>query len=168
MASVIDLLTGAPIDFEVLSNFCFKCKIAEDHPENEEWKIKHAQNCTKNFDGTAGAMEVECAKRLLERFVKKHKLCYTTILCDGDSKAFDAVTELKVYGEDVTITKADCINHASKRMETALRELVAQNKSKESSISGKGKLTQDKIATIQNYYGKAIKGCSSDVIVLEI
>ena len=162
MASVIDLLTGAPIDFDVLSNFCFKCKIAEDHPENEEWKIKHAQNCTKNFDVTAGAMEVECAKRLLERFVKKHKLCYTTILCNGDSKAFDAVTE------DVTITKADCINHASKRMETALRELVAQNKSKESSISGKGKLTQDKIAKIQNYYDKAIKGCSSDVIVLEI
>ena len=64
MASVVDLLTGVPIYFEVLSNFCFKCNIAEDHPENEEWKIKHAQNCTKNFDGTAGAMEVECAKRL--------------------------------------------------------------------------------------------------------
>ena len=89
------------------------------------------------------------------------------MLCDGDSKAFDAVTELKVYGEDVAITKEDCINHVSKRMGTALRKSVAENKAKETSISEKGKPSKEKIARIQNFYGKAKKECSSDVKVLK-
>ncbi len=35
---VIDLITGLPIDYEVLSNFCLKCKIAsEDRNTTNEW-----------------------------------------------------------------------------------------------------------------------------------
>eukprot|EP00794_Sanderia_malayensis_P018474 gene18474-biopygen15564 len=104
-----------------------------------------------------GAMEVEAAKNLWERSVEQHKLRYTTMLCDGDSKAFGAVNELKVYGDDVEIEKEDCINHVSKRMGTALREVVAVYKAQKKSISGKGKLTQIKMKKIQNYYGKALK-----------
>ena len=57
MGSVIDLLTGLPIDYEVLSNFCQKCKIFSEKPDDLEWKEKHKNNCPKNFDGSAGAME---------------------------------------------------------------------------------------------------------------
>ena len=167
MASVIDLVTGLPVDCEVMSNFCFKYKAAEGEIEDEEWQAKHKQNCPKNFDGTAGAMEVEGAKRLWRRSVIKTKLRYTTILSDGDSKAFDAVAGLQVYGPGITIEKEDCINHVSKRMGTALRNLVAESKAKKDSISGKGKLTKEKIKKIQNYYGRAIKDHANDIPLLK-
>ena len=156
VASVIDLLTGFPLDFEVLSNYCNKCKIAEGMPDDAEWKEKHKANCPKNFDGTSNAMEVECAERLWKRSVDKNNYRYTTMLSDGDSKAYDAVTTLKPYWDDVLITKEDCINHVAKRMGTALRILVATAKAQKESISGKGKLTDMKIKKIQNYYGRAI------------
>ena len=91
IAAVIDLLTGLPIDFEVLSNFCIKCKAVEGQQEDLEWKKRNEPNCPKNFEGTAGAMEVACAKKLWSRSIEKHNFRYATILSDGDSKAFDAV-----------------------------------------------------------------------------
>ena len=36
-----------PIDYAVLSNFCLKCKIAADKPEDIAWQSKHAPNCPK-------------------------------------------------------------------------------------------------------------------------
>ena len=93
MASVIDLITGFPIDFEVLSNYCNKCKIAEENPHDPEWQAKHSPNCPKNFDGTAGATEAESAKRIWNRSIDKHKFRHTTIPSDGDSKAYSAVIQ---------------------------------------------------------------------------
>ena len=73
------------------------------------------------------------------------------MLCDGDSKTFDALVSLEVYGKDITMKKEDCVNHVSKRMGTALNKLVVESKAGKESISGKGKQTQDKILKIQNY-----------------
>eukprot|EP00112_Aurelia_sp_Birch-Aquarium-sp1_P002811 Seg1311.5 transcript_id=Seg1311.5/GoldUCD/mRNA.D3Y31 product="hypothetical protein" protein_id=Seg1311.5/GoldUCD/D3Y31 len=167
LASTIDLLTGIPTDFEVLSNFCLKCKIATEKPDDPEWREKHAANCPKNFTGSSNAMEVECALRLWNRSEERHKLRYTTMLCDGDSKAFDAVLAAVPYGPDVKIEKEDCVNHVSKRMGTALRNIVATSKAQKDSISGKGKLTQEKMTKIQNYYGRAIKDNANDVDLLK-
>ena len=36
-------------------------------------KKKNTQNCPKNFDGTAGAMKVACAKNVWSRSVQKCK-----------------------------------------------------------------------------------------------
>ena len=77
MTFVIDLLTRLPIDYELLSNFCIKCLVRNENPpaqaEYNEWKEKHSPNCPKNFNGTANAMEVECAvcmRKDLLRFAK--------------------------------------------------------------------------------------------------
>eukprot|EP00794_Sanderia_malayensis_P001972 gene1972-biopygen1792 len=161
-ASTIDLLAGLPIDIEVLSNYCSKCTTTPEEIKMEAWKNNHAANCLKNFNGTAGAMQVEAAKNLWERSVEQHKLRSTTMLCDGDSKAFGAVNEFKVYGDDAEIEKQDCINHVSKRMGSALRNVVAVYKAQKKSISGKGKLSQIKVKKIQNCYGKVIKYHAED------
>ena len=134
MASVIDIITGLPIDYEVLSNFCLKCKVAESKEPSDEWKEKHATNCPRNFLGTSNAMEVECAKRLWGRSVQKHKFRYTAMISDGDSKSFDAVSSAEVYGKEKKIIKEDCINHVSKRMGTALKKLVDSSKAQGSNI----------------------------------
>ena len=167
VATVIDLLTGLPLDFEVLSNFCLKCKLEEGNDPSNEWKKQHAAKCLKNFDGSANAMEVESAVRMWKRSVQKNGMRYTSMLCDGDSKSFDAVSREEVYGPSFPIEKEDCVNHVSKRMGTALRNLVAEAKAQGSPISGKGKLTQPKIIKIQNYYGRAIKDHFDDIEVLK-
>ena len=168
MAAVIDLLTGVVIDTEVLSNYCPKCKQMEDDRNIDNvWREKHLQNCPKNFDGSSNAMEAECAVRLWSRSVEKFNLRYITMLCDGDSKSFDAVKQTEIYGKDIPIQKEDCINHVSKRMGTALRKLVDSSKNQGLQISGKGRLTKEKIVKIQNYYGRAIKDTSHDMDLLK-
>ena len=156
---MIDLLTGLPIDVEVLSNHCSKCKKGPDEtePTYDEWKRNHSHVCQKNFDGTSNAMEVECAKRIWNRSVEKYGLCYTTMFSDGDSKAYDTISKMEVYGKEKMIVKEECINHVSKRMGTALRNLVAESKAQKKPIGGKGKLTKEMMTKIQNYYGRAIK-----------
>ena len=47
LASVIDLLTGLPVDFEVLSYFCFKCKAAAERPDDPSWQERHLPNAEK-------------------------------------------------------------------------------------------------------------------------
>ena len=85
------MLTGLPIDFEVLSHVCIKCKAVEGEQEDLEWKKRHEPHCPKNSEGTAGAMEVACAEKVWSRSIEKHNFRYTTILSDGDSKAYNAV-----------------------------------------------------------------------------
>ena len=77
------------------------------------------------------------------------------------------MVEKEVYGKDTTLSKEDCVNHVSKRMGTALRNLKDQCTTQGQSISGKGKLTNEKILKIQNYYGRAIKGNSEDPQVMK-
>ena len=83
-------------------------------------------------------------------FLKTNKFRYVTFLSDGDSKAFDAVNALSLYGVGRSSQKEDCVNHVAKRMGTALRNLVESCKAHKRSISGKGKLTKEKITKIQN------------------
>ena len=169
IATVIDLLTGLPLDFEALSNFCHKCTVGpkENEADFEVWERKHAPNCNQNFLGTSNAMEQECAKRIFSRSVDQHKLRYTTVLSDGDSKSYDTLVAEKVYGDGVEIKKEECINHVSKRMGTALMKLKNELKAQGQSISGKGKLTEALVKKIQNYYGRAIRDNSDDTTLMK-
>ena len=52
LASVIDLVTGLPIHYEVLSNFYMKCSLAERNiSDSVDWKTKHAPNCSNTLMG---------------------------------------------------------------------------------------------------------------------
>ena len=65
-------------------------------------------------------MEVACARRIWSRSEKENNLQYTVMLCDGDSKAFDAVVTDAPYGADVSINKEDYVSHVSKRFGKAM------------------------------------------------
>ncbi|KAK0065702.1 hypothetical protein Bpfe_005135 [Biomphalaria pfeifferi] len=97
-------------------------------------------------------MEQDSAVILWNRSVAKYNLRYVEMLSDGDSSAFKAVLESKPYA-DKAVTKLDCINHAHKRMGTALRKLA-----KESHLGGRGvgRLTEKKCDSLQNFYRGAI------------
>lgn len=69
-------------------------------------------------------MEAEAAVRLWSRS-QQHRLQYTTIIGDGDSSTYNAVSSLSdgAGPYDVPVMKEECINHVSKRMGTRLRKL---------------------------------------------
>ncbi|KAK7478806.1 hypothetical protein BaRGS_00029905, partial [Batillaria attramentaria] len=165
---VVVLLTGLCIDAHVMCNFCLKCattgkKIFEEKPlEYAAWLVKHLPACEKNFTGSSGMMEVEAARVLWRRSVTRHKLRYTVLLSDGDTKSFqeltmikpygDAVliekeecinhqelTMIKPYGDAVLIEKEECINHVSKRLGTALSKVVADCGKRGVTLGGRGR-----------------------------
>ncbi|KAH7981696.1 hypothetical protein HPB52_000721 [Rhipicephalus sanguineus] len=112
-------------------------------------------------------MEVEAAKILFGRSLEKHGLRYTTMLCDGDSRAFNSLQEEKVYGF-VPIEKEDCVNHIHKRMGAALRNLLQKSKGEgRPSLGGKGKLTAELVTKLTNYYGWALKAHQGNIDEME-
>ncbi|KAK7101737.1 hypothetical protein V1264_020074 [Littorina saxatilis] len=94
--------------------------------------------CDKNFAGSSGMMEVEAARVLWGRSVSRHNLRYTVILSDGDTKTFQELSKIKPYGDQVTIEKEECINHVSKRLGTALRNLVTDCRKKGITLGRRG------------------------------
>ncbi|XP_077551970.1 uncharacterized protein LOC144166315 [Haemaphysalis longicornis] len=108
-------------------------------------------------------MEVEAGLILFERSLQRHKLRYTTILSDGDSRTYLALVGAKVCGY-IPIKKEDCVNHVKKRMGTTLRNLLAKGTGSASErLGGKGRLTGDLVTKLSSYYGWAWKSHSGDV-----
>lgn len=151
IVSVTSIDTGKVLDVEIMSKYC-TCK--------NRLRKEHEENCKANYYGTSGGMELAGAKavflRSLDRGVR-----YKTYLGDGDSKAFTTVANEKPYGPDFIIEKIECVGHVQKRMGSRLLRL--KNKSKQIKLSdgkglgGKNRLTDDKILSIQKYYGLAIR-----------
>ena len=127
VAVVIDILTGYVTDDEVLSKYCHACAISKSKDmtddQRQAWNAGHAPKCLINHDVSSKAMEREAAKALWGRSLAQHGLRYRTMLSDGDSVAFTAVTEFQPYGATRPAKKVDCVNHVLKRMGTALRKL---------------------------------------------
>ncbi|XP_070175731.1 uncharacterized protein [Littorina saxatilis] len=105
-------------------------------------------------------MEVEAARVLWGRSVSRHNLRYTVMLSDGDTKTFQELSKIKPYGDQVTIEKEECINHVSKRLGTALRNLVTDCRKKGITLGGRGygQLTLNTIRKLTIYYNRAIRG----------
>ncbi|KAJ4445343.1 hypothetical protein ANN_07148 [Periplaneta americana] len=166
---VVDVFTGYVIDFEVMSKSCHKCsiyskKLGAKSKAFKEWHDRHIPDCEYNYTGSSPAMEMEAAKILWERS-KSYGLRYTTMLSDGDAKTFSHLQQSKVYGDNVDLVKEECINYIHKRMGTALRNLVSDEKKRSSTIGGRkhGNLTAQKIEKIARYYRNAILQHSGNV-----
>lgn len=83
------------------------------------------------------------------------------MLSDGDSKAYDAVTKLRPYGDKV-IKKEECINHVAKRLTHELENLKKNKQKEGTTLGGKGKLTANVIKQLHSYYHRAIKENAGD------
>ncbi|KAH7945931.1 hypothetical protein HPB49_017094 [Dermacentor silvarum] len=163
VGTVVELFTGYVLDYHVMSNFCLGCENGPK-PDSEGydlWKLSH--QCQKNTSCKSGQMEVEAGKILFERSLQRHNLRYTTMLCDGDSRTYNAIREAKVYGY-IEVEKEDCVNHVRKRMGTALRNLLQKHKGEgKRSLGGKGRLTAELVDRLAIYYGRALKSHVGDV-----
>lgn len=97
-----------------------------------------------------------------ERGREPHKFRYVGMLGDGDTKTHAAVRRLDPYN-GIPIEKIECLNHITKRMGTALHNLVQQKKAQKKPIGGRGCLTADRIDKLTEYYGKAIRDNKGDL-----
>ncbi|GFY02774.1 uncharacterized protein TNCV_3506541 [Trichonephila clavipes] len=121
--------------------------------------------CQINHTGFSSSMEMEAAAILWQRSIKECNMRYTCILSDGDSKTFQHLMSLNIYGKGKPIKKEECINHISKRLGTGLRSKVKEWRSKGVCIGGKkvGSLKETTIVMLTNFYRKAIKDHCNDV-----
>ena len=164
---VISVDTGEVLDYELLSLFCHECKAHQnDNKETDsykDWKKGHEANCNINYEGSSGAMEGKGALAMYKRSIETRNLKYTTLVGDGDSDTFKVIKESMAcaYGKRYVVKKEECIGHIQKRMGAALRRFVTNMKGKKledgKTVGGKGRLTKDRINSIQRYFGRAIR-----------
>lgn len=101
-------------------------------------------------------MEVAGSKSIFNRSIEKHNLRYVQFLGDGDSKSFPAIQN--TYA-DIEVEKLEYVGHVQKRVGTRLRNLKKNVKN----IGRKGKLTNNMIDKLQNYYGIAVRANKGDL-----
>ncbi|GFX13285.1 response regulator GacA [Trichonephila clavipes] len=106
------LVTGLIIDYEILSKYCTECTAAVrdlsgDSPDFAIWYDGHKSECQINHTGYSSRMETEAAAILWQRSIKKCNMCYTFIFSDGDSKTFQHLMSLNIYGKKKAI-KDNC------------------------------------------------------------
>lgn len=79
-----------------------------------------------------------------------------------------AIEKSKPYGDNLLVTKIECVGHIQKRMGARLRKRKIEMKGKKLGdgkvISGKGRLTDDVINKLTIYYGNAIRKHSPTVL----
>ena len=167
---LVDILTGLAIDYEILSKYCHKCITAKrdlgaSSADFSIWYEGHKPECSENFTGTSNAMEMKAAEILWKRSINTCGMRYTNIVSDGDSKTHLHLSSINVYGENINITKEECINHVAKRLGTGLRNKVAELRTKGVTIGGRkvGSLKEDTIIKLGNFYRKAIKDNAPDI-----
>ncbi|GFW73464.1 uncharacterized protein TNCV_2801281 [Trichonephila clavipes] len=78
---------------------------------------------------------------------------------------FEIMSKKKVYGTDIMMKKGECINHASKRLGTALISTVKDCRAQGISLDGKyhGGLKEETISKLITYYQKTILRNKGDV-----
>lgn len=116
--------TSNVLDFKCLSKYCNMC-VRKPLSTNEELLRQHKESgaCLANYTGASGGMEMVGAMKICSRSKTKLQLRYTQYLGDGDSKGFAHVLENNPYGEDVSISKLECVGQIQKRLGTRLRTL---------------------------------------------
>ena len=114
-------------------------------------------------------MEASGVVRIFQKSVEKLKLCFTTYIGDGDTKAYPTVVKAEPY-PNKQIVKGECVGHVQKRVGGRLRkfkkehgnELLAANKT----LGGVGRLNDKWINKLQNYYGLAIRQNTDSLILM--
>ncbi|GFY14864.1 uncharacterized protein TNCV_234141 [Trichonephila clavipes] len=129
VVTAVSVDTGKVVDAEILSRKC-SCHFNGNLLSDE---------CSANYFGNSGGMEVE---------------------------AYKAVLESKPY-KDVNIEKLECVGHVEKRMGTRLRALKLKLKGKKledkKSLGDRNRWTDAEIDKLQRYYGLAIRNNSGNL-----
>ena len=168
IVTIMSAETAKCLDTEVLSKSCKGCQVWENKkadPNYNDWKASHI--CSINHRTSAGAIESAGAIKNFNRSVRINNLRYLEYLGDGDTSSFRDVNNSKPYpGHE--IEKLECIGHIQKRVGSRLRNLRVKWSGKKLSdgkrLTGRHRLTDKVINTLQNYYGMAIRNSQGKTV----
>ena len=160
VSTLIGKYSKKVVDAVVKSSFCQGCNLwnhrkDENFVEYNKWYATHEENCSINYSGSAGKMEIDAIVEMFHRSEEKYEVRYVKYIGDGDSKTFKDILDADPYGEEVLVSKKECVGHVDKRMGTRLRN--AKKSKKGIGGKGAGKLTDKVIAELTKYYGLAIR-----------
>ena len=124
MNCVVTWMAGSKcIDHTVLTKHCKSCAYWRDKDPNAkecvDWRKSHI--CPVNHSGTSASMESGGAIKIFKRPVERFNLRYTKYLGGGDKCSIFNVEGAKPYGDQVCITRFECIGHIQKRIGSRLR-----------------------------------------------
>ena len=95
---------------------------------------------------------------IFQRSVLKNNLIYNEYLGDGDTSSYKEVFASNVYKDyGINPIKLECVGHVQKKCGNRLRNLRKKLKGTKNSLSGRGKLTDKTINSMQNFYELAIR-----------
>ncbi|GBM19685.1 hypothetical protein AVEN_199854-1 [Araneus ventricosus] len=126
VCTIIGADTGKVMDVEVLSKACKGCsrwKGPRLGSAFQKWHARHSQVCTKNHIGSSGKMAGDGMVKLFQRSESERGVRYLNYIGDGDSSTFLSISACHPYGENVPLSKVECVGHVQKRMGSRLRKL---------------------------------------------
>ena len=188
VAAAISVTTGKVLDVEVLSRHCKSCtehvRLKETKPdEYEAWKVTHEKKCQLNHDGSSSSMESAAAVNIFSRSVETYGIRYLKYFGDGDSSFFNAIKN--IY-PGVLSQKYECLGHYQKRVGNRLHKLrqrvkglggkskvkeviktTADGKITKTKQKPRGKLTDNVINILQNYFGITLRSGAKTVAELK-
>ena len=156
IVSAISIDTGKCVDIEVLSNICKGCEVWEKCDKSADaylnWKADH--KCLADHSGSACAMEPIGAVRTFGRSEHTRKgLRYVNYLGDGDSASYSKVKRSTPY-EGVEVG-SQCWNVSGMCRKVGKK------------LTGARRLTAQRIDTLQNYFGMAVRENKGDLIAMQ-
>ena len=158
LVTAISVDTGKFIDCEIMSRNCKSCNVMQNIKQRDPgryktWYASHIHKCSLNYHGSALNMEKVGAVNIFQRSIEKHCLYFTAFYGDGDCKSFSAVeNNYGDHDDSKKVIKYECIGHYQKRVGKRLRMLH-----KELKLEGKNRFTNQKIDTLQNYFGIVLR-----------
>ena len=103
-------------------------------------------------------MEAAGAFDIFSRSVEKHNRIYKNYIGDGDTSSYKEVVKNNPYRKyGIIPSKLECVGHIHKRLGIKVQAIRNEYKTQKEILSGRGKLTDKVINSMQNYYGMAIR-----------
>ena len=147
------------VDYKAFSKHFSGCTMWDSKKgslQYDRWAAEHV--CHINHQKSSGLMESAGAIEMFQRSVEKNNLIYHEYLGDGNTSSFKDVVSANPYEEYlISPVKLECVGHVQKRLGTRLRNIVKAHKGTSTPLSGRGKLTDNIINSMQNFYGMAIR-----------
>lgn len=127
LSSVIGKYTNKVLDVFISSKTCKACEMKKATVDKASFDIwydsEHKDECTANYEGSSGGMEVQGMLEIFKRSQQLHGAFYKYYIGDGDSKTYATLQAAKIYGETFIIEKLECVLHVGKRMYRYLAEV---------------------------------------------
>ena len=130
-SSAISIDSGKVLSYEVACNSCPRCNEFELKLNKKQiseidyrvWVENHKSICPAQYSEFASVQLKSALAPVVVRQAYDRGIIFSGLVCDGDNKTIEALKDARVYqqlGEDLDISRLECLSHVAKRMKINL------------------------------------------------